>query len=155
MIKRNRLDRSFGPVGATSGLIILVAGIIVIVAFSSISGIILILLGAFTGFSSTSTQVDFQNKRLKFSNDIFGLIPVGRWVKIEPTMKLGIKEANNTWRVFSRGNLPLDITRRDFRLTLFDEKNNEIMEIMKSDSYDLAEAELEILLGELEIGRFE
>lgn len=47
MITRNKLDKTFGPVGSLAGI------------FYSLTGLILVLIGAFVGFTSTMTLVDF------------------------------------------------------------------------------------------------
>jgi hypothetical protein len=56
MKTHNQLDKSFGTVGTTAGIILLVVGLIT--AVSSFYGLILIVIGAFVGFSSTSTSIN-------------------------------------------------------------------------------------------------
>lgn len=141
MIIKNRLDKSFGPAGTFAGMIIFIAGIIL--SYFYLSAAFLILIGGFVGFTSTSAIIDYDKKRIKFSNDIFGIIPSGKWVQILPNMKIGIKESNQTYRTYSQGNRSLDIDNRDFRLILFDSDNKEIMPIKKYNTLDLAKAEHE------------
>lgn len=143
MIANNKLDKSFGPVGTSSGVILFVAGLIL--TYFYFSGLILVLIGAFVGFSSTSAIIDYEKKRVKFSNNIFGIIKIGQWINIEPTMKIGIKDANITWRAYSQGNRPLDINSKDFRIILFDSANKEIMPVKKTNSYDSAKTDCETL----------
>ena len=57
----------------------------------------LVIVGAFVGFSSSSTFIDFDQKRVKFSNNIFGLIRTGKWMAIEPNMKIGLNISNQVW----------------------------------------------------------
>jgi hypothetical protein len=147
----NRLDMSFGPVGTSAGVILFVAGLALSCFY--FSGLILILIGGFVGFTSTSTLIDYAGKRVKFSNNIFGIIRTGRWIQIEPSMKIGIKESNQTYRTFSRGNRALDIARKDYRLILFDSGNREIMPLKKTDSLDEAKVELETMGNQLGLTR--
>lgn len=147
MIKNNRLDKAFGPVGTSSGVILFIAGLILTCFY--FSGLILVLIGAFVGFTSTSTLIDFDKKRVKFSNNLFGIINTGQWIQIEPAMKIGIKESNITWRAHSRGDRTLDIADKDFRIILFDSENKEIMPLKKTASLDSAKAELESLGNQL------
>ena len=56
MITVNRLDKAFGPVGTTAGISLFIAGLII--SFFSFTGPILVLIGAFVGFTSTSTLID-------------------------------------------------------------------------------------------------
>lgn len=149
MITNNKLDKSFGPVGTTAGIVIFVVGIITIV--SSLYGLILIVLGAFVGFTSTGTFIDFEQKRVKFSNNIFGFIPVGKWIPVVSSMKIDIEESNVTWSTFSRGNRNLDIEQKDFRIVLFDSDNSEILTLMKTNSMESAEGEKEKLSNQLEL----
>lgn len=152
MITNNKLDKSFGPVGTTAGIVIYAVGIITI--FSSLYGLILAVLGAFVGFTSTSTFIDFEKKRIKFSNNIFGIIQTGKWIPVEPTMKIGVQESNVTWSAFSQGNRNLNIEQKDFRILLYDSENREILTLMKTGSMESAKVEMEILCNKLEITSF-
>jgi hypothetical protein len=140
MIENNKLEESFGPVGTTAGIVLFGAGIIL--TYFYLTGLILILIGAFVGFSSTSTLIDYEKKRVKFSNNLFGIIRIGQWHKIEPSMKIGLKESNLIWRSYSQGNRPFNVESNDYRIILFDSLNKEIMPIKKFNSKDLAKNEL-------------
>jgi hypothetical protein len=147
MITNNRLDKSFGPVGTSAGVMLFVTGIIL--SWFYLSGLILVLIGGFVGFTSTSTLVDLDGKRVRFCNNLFGIIRTGKWISIEPTMKIGIRQSNQTYRAFSRGNRALDINKKDFRLILFDSQTREIMPMKKFDSLEAAKAELETMENQL------
>lgn len=146
---KNRLDKSFGPVGTTAGIILFVTGLIL--TFFYFSSIILIVIGAFVGFTSTSAIIDYDKKRIKFSNDLFGIIPIGKWIYVEPSMKIGIKEFTQTYRTYSRGNRPFDSTQKDFRIILYDSEKNEIMPVKRTKSIDSAKAECETIGSQLEL----
>jgi hypothetical protein len=152
MIENNKFEKSFGPVGASAGIVLFVAGLILTIFH--LLGLILVLIGAFLGFSSTSTLIDFEKKRVKFSNNLFGFIRIGRWLMIEPSMKIGIKESNVTWRAYSQGNRPLDIGNIDYRIILLDSGNKEIMPIKKLHSKDLAKIELGTIGNKLGLNLF-
>jgi hypothetical protein len=147
MTIKNKLDKSFGPVGTSAGIFLFVIGIMTM--YSSWFGLILVLLGAFVGFSSTSTLIDSDNRRVKFSNNLFGIIQTGKWILVNQDMKIGIRESNVTWRAYSRSNRSLDIDNKDFRLVLLDAENLEIMPLIKTDSLISAREELEILCNKL------
>ena len=57
MITRNKLDKTFGPIGSLAGIFLFIAWLII--TCFSLTGLILVLMGAFVGFSSTMTLVDF------------------------------------------------------------------------------------------------
>ena len=150
MITRNKLDKAFGPVGNSAGIFLFIAGLII--TYFSLTGLILVLIGAFIGFTSTITLVDFDKRRLKFSNNIFGIIPTGLWIIVQKDMKIGIKKSNKVWRAYSRSNRTLDIANNDYRLILYDSAGREIMPIQKSDNLDSAKLDLDKISKKLEIG---
>lgn len=143
MISVNKLDKSFGPVGSTSGIFLFIAGLALV--YFNLSGLFLILLGAFVGFTSTCTIVDSNNKRIKFATNLFGVFKFGKWIDLEPEMTLGIKKSNKDWRTYSQGNRTLDISNSDYRIVLYNKSNHEIIPIKKVMSIELANAELEKL----------
>ncbi|MEI6061347.1 MAG: hypothetical protein WCR72_11605 [Bacteroidota bacterium] len=147
MITKSKLGRSFGPVGNQAGILLFVVGLIL--TYSSFYGLILVLLGAFVGFSSTSAIIDPDRKRVKFSNNLFGILETGKWFSLDKSMKLGVKESNLTWSAYSRGNRSLDVKEQDFRIALYAADGTEIMEIKKSDSPDALQAEMETLAAQL------
>jgi hypothetical protein len=152
MITNNRLDKSFGTVGSSAGVFVFIAGLILTCFY--LSALILVLTGGFVGFTTSGAMIDYGNKRVKFSNNLFGLLRIGKWRPIEPSMKIGIRESNQTYRSYSRGNRALDVTQHDFRLVLYDSANKEIMPIKKTDSLDAAKIELEIECKRLGLSSF-
>jgi hypothetical protein len=143
MMTKNKLEKSFGPVGTSAGIFLFIAGLIMI--YFSLTGLILIVIGAFVGFTSSSTLIDFDKKRLKFSNNLFGLIPIGHWISVDQDMKIGLKKSNKLWRAYSRSNRPLDIVNNDFIIMLFDKNGREIMPIKKLLNIDSAKLNLDEL----------
>jgi hypothetical protein len=150
MKTKNKLDKVFGPVGTSAGLFLFVAGLII--TYFSLTGLILVLIGAFVGFTATSTVIDFDKKRLRFSNNIFGIFPIGQWIFIQKDMKIGIKKTNKVWRSYSQSNRTLDIAKNDYRIILFDSKGKEIMPMQKFDNLDFAKSNLQKISKQLGIG---
>ena len=91
MILKNKLEIAFGPFGSSTGFFIMIGGIIA--TFYSLIGPVIVIIGAFAAFTSTSTRIDTDKKRIKLSNNLFGIIPVGKWIEIKPGMKLGLKKS--------------------------------------------------------------
>ncbi|HRX32539.1 MAG TPA: hypothetical protein P5349_11680 [Tenuifilaceae bacterium] len=147
MKSTNRINNSFGPVGSFSGKIIFIAGIIV--CFSSLYGLIIAIFGAFVGFTCATTTVDFEKKRVRFSNNIFGIIPTGSWLNLEPTMKLGVEKVTKAWRTYSQSNRTADISDNVIRITLFSSENKPLFPIKNFKTKDDALTELDILCNEL------
>jgi len=141
MIIKNKLDKAFGPVGSSTGLFMFVGGIVA--TYYSLIGIILLILGAFVGFTSTSTVLDTDKRRIKFSNNIFGIISSGKWINIKTGMNLGIKKSHTGYRTYSRSNRKLDIHINDTRIVLVNARKKQIMQIAKFNSVDDAKIKLE------------
>jgi len=133
----------FGPVGTLAGIFLFVAGSII--TYFSIAGLVVVLIGAFVGFTSTITSIDFGKKRLRFSIYIFGLFPIGKWILIQSDMKIGIKKSTKLWRTYSQSNRTLDIADNDYN-------GEKIMPIQKSGNLNSAKFNLDKLSKQLEIG---
>lgn len=142
-----KLDSAFGPTGRTAGYLLIIVGLIM--SWYSLTAIILILVGGFVGFTSTSSLIDLEHKRIKLSNNFFGFIKTGEWLNIDPEMKIGIERYVHGWRTYSRSNRSHDLKRKDVRIFLYDSKNKKIMPIMKNDSITLARENLKILSHQL------
>lgn len=150
MKKIYQLDKTFGPTGAAAGIFLFIFGLIT--TYYSMLGLILVPVGAFLAFTSTSSIIDFDLKRIKFSNDLFGIIHIGKWINIDEEMKLGIKKSNIVWRSYSRSNQSLDIEDNDYRLVLFDQEEQEIMPISKFKNLEKAVSNRNDLGKQLGIG---
>jgi hypothetical protein len=148
-----KLDKSFGPIGSSAGVALFIAGVAIV--FVSLFGLILIVAGAILGFTSTCTIIDFDTKRIKFSEKWFGIIPIGKWIQVEPRMKIGIKNSKMIWSAYSRGNRSIDVEEKDFRLILLDDENREIMPVLKAETLDSVIAKMEIICIKLDINPLE
>lgn len=148
MILKNKLDKTFGPFGSSTGFFLMIGGLITI--FFSWIGILLAIAGAFAAFTSTSTYIDTEKKKIRYSDNLFGVFPVGKWIEIKPGMKLGISGSHRGFVGYTRGNQPVEMHYNDFRIILYDSDNKKIAPVMKSDSRDLLKDDLEklsVLLG--------
>ena len=150
MIIKNKLDKPFGPMGTSAGIFMLIAGLVA--TYFALSGLILVIIGAFMGFTSTSTLLDTDKKRIKFSNNLFGILPFGKWINIKTGMKIGLINMHRGYRAYSRSNRMLDIRSKDIRIMLYGADNKQIMPVKKFDSLDLAKIELEKLSDLLGLG---
>ncbi len=133
MIVKNKLDRTFGPFGSSTGFFLIPGGLIA--TYFSILGLLIAVLGAFVAFTSTSTSIDFTNQRIKHSDNLFGILPVGKWIYIRPDMKLGLMKSHRGYVGYIRGTQPVGIHKNDIRIILYDSDNKQIMPIKKFDSY--------------------
>jgi len=137
MIINNKLDKPFGPFGGSTGFFLLIGGIIA--AYFSLLGLIIAVIGAFVSFTTTSALIDTENKKTKLSNNLFGFIPVGKWIDIKPDMKIGLKKSHMGYRAYIRGTQPVDIHKNDIRIVLYSSDNKQLMHLEKFSSHEKSE----------------
>jgi hypothetical protein len=140
MVIKNRLDRTFGPFGTSAGFFLMLGGIVA--AWFSPFAILLAFAGAFVRFTSSSTFIDTDKKRIRFSDDLFGIIHVGKWIGIEPGMKIGLKRFHRGYQAYSRGSQATGIHFHDLRIFLYSSDNKEIIALKKIDLHGSPETEL-------------
>jgi hypothetical protein len=113
-------------------------------------GFLIALVGAFISFTSTSSIIDTENRRVKFSNNLFGIIQTGKWIEIKPDMKIGLKKSHRGYRAYTRGTQPVDIHNNDIRILLYDSNKKQLMTLQKFSSYESSKSgikELSEILG--------
>ncbi|MGE0088573.1 MAG: hypothetical protein AB7S50_03755 [Bacteroidales bacterium] len=147
-----KLDKAFGPVGTIAGIIIFAAGIYTL--FYSLVGVVLILLGAFVGFTGTKVYIDFEERKVKQTTSLFGIFNVGHWLSISSEMKLGIKKTNLAWRTYSRSNRTIESEGKNYGIYLYESKGKEIMPLYKAETQAEVNAEIENLSAKLRIEQF-
>jgi hypothetical protein len=140
LIIKNKLDKTFGPFGTSTGFFMMILGIVA--TYFSFFGIFIVVIGAFACFTSTSTIIDTDNKKIKYSDNLFGIIPVGKWIDIKPDMKIGLKKSHRGYRAYIRGTQKIGIHYNDIRIFLYDSANKQLVPINKFDSYESSKNEL-------------
>lgn len=145
-----RFGNPFGPVGSSAGFFLLIGGALITVFFS-LSGLILILPGAFMAFTHSSSTINAESKRIKFSNNLFGILSFGKWVDISNDMLLRLKKYSGSYTAYSRSNRRLDNYSEEYRIYLCDEKGREILPIMRSNAISPLKSEAQHLASNLEL----
>jgi hypothetical protein len=149
MVIKNKLDKTFGPFGSSTGFFMMLGGLIA--TYFSIFGIIIAVIGAFAAFTSTSTFIDTDKKRIRHTDNLFGIIPLGKWIEIKPDMKLGRGKSHRGYVGYIRGTQPVDIHYNDIRINLYDANNKKIMPVQKSGSPETSRNDLNKLRELLEL----
>ncbi len=146
MIVKNKIEKPFGPSATTTGIVFFLAGIagIVFIYFSFVS-IILIVAGAFIGFTRVSTFIDIEKGRIKLSNVLFGIFPAGKWIDINNQMTIGLENTRRGFRTYSRGMRTNDAVIKDVRIVLYSSNGKKIGPIKKYLSQKSANEDLEEL----------
>jgi hypothetical protein len=149
MIIKNKLDRTFGPFGSSTGFFLMIGG--VITTYFSLLGLFIAVFGALAAFTTTCTLIDTEKKRIKYGDELFGFIPAGKWIQLRPDMKLGLKKSHRGFVGYIRGTQPVGIHYNDIRITLFDSNNKPILPVKKIDSKESSEIELNNLCTLLQL----
>jgi len=138
-----KFEKAFGPVASFSGYVIAGAGLIAL--YFSWTGLILVFFGVFVGFTNSGTTIDYTNRKVKFSNNIFGLIKIGKWLNIADDMSIGIKKSNKSFRTYSQSNRVLEIFVKTNKIYLFDLQGKPVMPLKKIGTINNSGKELEDL----------
>lgn len=128
----NRFDKSFGPMGSSAGFFLLIGGLFLL--YFSFSSIFLVVLGIFLAFTHTSATLDYENKRVRFCNNICGFLKFGKWVDIQPDMTLRLAKNRQIFRSYSRSNRTLDVKTHQYQLLLYSSDKEKIMPLVYSSS---------------------
>jgi len=148
MIKYYKLDKTFGPVGTIAGVTLFIAGIITILY--SLGGIVLIVLGAFIGFTSSGTYIDIENRRVKSITKLFGIIGVGKWINIDENSSIEIQKSDVVWRTYSKSNRTIDIADKYYYVILHKSRKDSVP-LIRATSLTTANSEAQALIQKLGI----
>jgi len=145
---KNKIEKPFGPAGSWTGIFMFIAG--VVMSYFSLIGLVLVIPGAFIGFTYENTLIDIDKRLVKHVNYLFGFIPTGKWIAINPEMRLGLKRIHRGYSTITRGN-SLHIHTVDIRIILYGANNKEILHIKKFNSVEEAKKDIEKLRNQLEL----
>jgi len=148
MIKYYKLDKTFGPVGTIAGVTLFIAGIITILY--SLGGIVLIVLGAFVGFTSSGTYIDIENRRVKSITKLFGIIGAGKWINIDENSSIEIQKSDVVWRTYSKSNRTIDIADKYYYVMLYKSRKDSVP-LIRTTSLSTANSEAQALIQKLGI----
>ncbi len=132
----NKLDKSFGSSGSFAGYIVFLAGIY---SITSGFGFLLLLLGAFLGFSYSGVQIDNEKKQLRFFNCYFGIFKVGIWSDLNIYTSISIYKNKRKEQAYSKGNRTMNIEHNDFRVFLISQEKQKRIAIKKCKTKNEAE----------------
>ncbi len=144
----NRFGLTFGPFGSSTGFFLIIGGIAV--TWFSVYGLFIVFVGLFALFTDTSTTIDTEGRKIRHSDNLFGLIPIGKWIAISPGMKLGIKKTHRGFIGYTRGSA-MEIHEYDIRINLYGSDNKPIMPLKSFSSLQSAREELDSFSQQLGI----
>lgn len=137
----NRLGKSFGSSFSFSGWILCIAGILL--TYNSIYCLLLIIPGAFIAFTDSSVIIDFDSKKIFYSNNIFGILKFGKWFSVGTDSTLKVVRNKSGTRMHSLGNRTIDLRGKSYKLILSNRKkdiiplklSNNLNELKKDADY--------------------
>ncbi|MDX9891930.1 MAG: hypothetical protein RBS29_05495 [Bacteroidales bacterium] len=129
MILKNKISYIFGPTGSSSGMIFFGIGLITML-FTWRAAFIM-MFGALFAFSRAIVIIDTDKKRVKWCEYYFGIIPVGKWISVDPSMSLGYKITNDGWSARSLSNRRIDVPNENYTIILYDKHDLPIFPLMK------------------------
>lgn len=145
-----RFGNPFGPTGSSAGYFLILGGIILGVLISP-TALILAFLGAFMAFTHSSATINTETRRIKFANNIFGILSFGKWIDVRNDMLLKLKKYSGSYTSYSRSNRKLEVYKLEYRLYLCDKRGHEIIPVLRSKSSGLLKSEAQLLANKLDI----
>lgn len=135
MIIDNKLDKVFGPVGTFAGFVLIIFGAVNMVSAGSI---FLMILGTFTSFTVTGTELDTEKRKVRYYNKIFGLFKTGKWHDLGLLKGIRVIHSVKSYISYSLSNRSLNIHQKDYRILLQGKNPKDKLPLMKCRSYEEA-----------------
>ncbi|MBK3519424.1 hypothetical protein [Carboxylicivirga marina] len=148
MIESNVLGKTFGPVGSFTGIVLFCFGLYSVV-IGALGGIVLIITGAFIAFTRPYTSINYEQKKVRSGDKIFGFLKTGKWKDITGDMKVGLWSSSKTYRTYSRSNRSLDITEKRQIICLFNAQGKKLMMLKSVQKDEDMHEELETISANL------
>lgn len=117
MIIRNRLDKSFGPMPAFAGIVLSVAGILMI---CHLTGISLLVAGALLATATDETTIDTDRKRIRSGTRLLWMFTLGKWQEISEFTGVTLIPVCRKYSVNSRSNQQQTSGEKDYRIYILD-----------------------------------
>jgi hypothetical protein len=140
MLIKNKIYNSFGPFESFAAKLVFISGCAAV--WFSFSAIVLILGGAFFGFTYFCTAIDIEKLRVRSGDVLFGIFSTGRWIDIKPDMTVGVIKWGKEWRILSWTNRRVSVPENDFLVVLFTPNGKKLLTLNKKQSLELANDEL-------------
>ena len=133
------LDKSFGPTGSFSGLILVLVGVILVPFYWT--GAILIIIGAFVGFTASGCEINTNTRQVRQYHLLLGLFKTGTWQSLDRFSGLRVVQTRNSYRSYSLSNRSTVTIKEDFRVVLEAATPQSRVEVLKSGTREEADEE--------------
>jgi hypothetical protein len=142
MIIRNNINLFFTKAGLIAGILFIITGIWISVLYT-IKGVLVILIGAFLGFSTETTLIDSVKKKIVHATMWVGLINLDGWIDIKTGMSLRIQKPEYSYLLSGKKRRRIEKGDDFYYMLLFDEKDEFILPIKKYKLKQDAENDLQ------------
>ncbi len=133
------LDKSFGPTGSFSGLLLVLVGVILVPFYWT--GAILILIGAFVGFTANGCEINTDTRQFRQYHLWLGLIKTGSWHSLDRFSGIRVVNTRTSYRSYSLSNRSNVVTKADFRVVLESGTPQSRVEVLASKTKEEADEE--------------
>ncbi|TKG91876.1 hypothetical protein EYV94_19865 [Puteibacter caeruleilacunae] len=141
----------FGPVASFAGIVVFAFGLMA--SYSSLPGVLFVVVGGLMAFTYSSTIVDVEKRKIRFSINLFGLLPTGKWLSVEDGMQVRVKIETKTYRSYSRSNRVIDNDIKEKKLFLMNKKGKALMPIMTFHENDNIDEVVDKFCEEMKVKR--
>jgi hypothetical protein len=148
-ITDNRIEKLMGVTGTFAGYFLMLFG--AVGTWFSLSGLVLVAAGMFTGFTYIGTIIDYSSRRIKNYTCLFGLIKYGDWHSVNQFDRFRIYKSRRSFTTYSRANIPLTLKSTDIRLDFLARDRSFRITINKFNSFEAARNEMTELIRDLEL----
>jgi len=140
MLIKNKIYSSFGRFESFAAKLVFIFGCAAV--WFSLQAILLIIGGAFFGFTYFRTTIDVEKHRVRSGDVLFGIFSTGRWIDINPDMTVGVIKWEKELRILSWTNRSISVPENDFLVVLFNPNGKKLLTLNKRASLELANDEL-------------
>jgi hypothetical protein len=130
MIIRNNINLFFTKAGLIAGILFIIAGIWISILYT-VNGVMVILIGAFLGFSTETTLIDPLKKKVVHATMWVGFINLDLWIDIEAGMSLRIQKPEYSYLLSGKKRRRIEKGDDFYYMLLFDEKDEFILPVKK------------------------
>jgi hypothetical protein len=142
MTIRNNINLLFGLPGKIGGFIFILSGIWICFCYN-LNGILILLPGAFIAFSTESTLIDTEKRKIVHTSMWFGIFETGNWIDIKPVMKLQIRKPDYRYLPSGKKRRMTEAGDNFYYILLCDENDEFILPVKKYKLKQNAEEELQ------------
>ena len=139
----NKIEKAFGKTAVFSGIIFLMAGLIMFLAGAHILAAVTVVISVFIVFTYSGVELDTENRRIRMYNSWFGFIRVGKWKSMKQYIGVTLVPIARWESMASWSNRITSNKTIDFRIFLVNEARKPAVVIKKCKNRHTAQNSLD------------